>query len=363
MADLEGIRQNINSIDKKMRLLFEERMQAAAQVAEYKQQNNLPVLDSGREAAVIQNNIEGLENPVFTPYYTDFLKHLMGLSRQYQTEILGRGTVAYQGTAGGFGHHVATALYPHAQLLAQPTFAAVFEEVQNGTAAFGVVPFENSSTGDVAGVLDLCYSHQIYIADMYDLPVTQNLLGLPGAKLADIEKVVSHVQALEQSSRFLESLDVKQQPFANTALAAEHVAKTGNPKLAAIASLEAAERFGLSVLAKDISTQADNTTRFIIITKQRPIAGDRFSLLVTVQNTVGQLSGVIQTIAASGFNMESIKSRPMPQRPWEYYFYIELVGAPDTQQAEALLAKIREVCLSVRMLGIFHRAAETVGTA
>lgn len=355
MAELDRVRSEIEAVDAEMAKLFQRRMEAAARVAEYKREHNLPVLDKSRERALIEKNAAHIENPAHAPYYKDFLRHLISLSRQYQTEILGRGTVAYQGVQGGFGHHVATTLHPHATLLAQPTFEAVFKAVEGGTAAFGIVPFENSTTGDVSGVLDLCYNHSCYISSMFDLPVQQNLLGLPGAKLCNITEIYSHVQGLEQSSRFLRSLGAKLVPYANTAAAAKYVAECGDATKAAIASLESAEVYGLVPLAKDIATEANNTTRFIVISREKPAEGGRFALLVTVENTVGQLNRVIQTISEKGFNMENIKSRPMPKRPWEYYFYIELVGKRGAAGTTILVEAIAKVCLSVRMLGVFNR--------
>lgn len=355
MDNLEGARSKIDEIDRQMLALFEERMDVAAEVAAYKKEHALPVLDTNREAAVVEKNVARVQKTGLKPYYSDFIRYLMGLSRQYQTHILGRDTVAYQGAKGGFGQLVATALYPHAAWQAYATFADVFDAVEQGRAAYGVVPFENSTTGDVSGVLDLCYAHNCYITAMYDLPVTHYLLGLPGAQLAGIKTVVSHVQALQQSTRFLNTLQAEKMPFANTALAAQYVAEQKDLTIAAVASPEAGERYGLVPLAKDIATEADNTTRFIAITCEAPTAGDRFSLLFTVEHTVGSLARVIQVIAAEGFDMESIKSRPIPKSPWQYYFYVELVGQPNTQKAKALLENMQPVCREVRLLGVYNR--------
>lgn len=355
MNQLEQARQIIDKTDREMAALFESRMAAAALVAEYKQAHQLPVLDSAREQAVIDKNTAFLENQALKPFYQDFIRHLMGISRQYQTQILGQGTVAYQGVEGSFQHEVLTLLFPHATPLATDTFADIFCAVQEGRAAYGVVPFENSNTGDVAGVLDLCYSHSCYVTAMYDLPVTQNLLGLPGASLGDIRKIFSKAEALDQCKRFLSGMEAELIPFTNTATAAKYVAETGDKSFAAVASLQAARLYGLVPLVENINTEDNNTTRFIIITKQQPVEGDRFSLLVTVENKVGTLAKAIETITAAGFNMECIKSRPMPKRPWEYYFYIEVAGQAQAEKMQELLRELGRVCLSARMLGLFQR--------
>ena len=127
-------------------------------------------------------------------------------------------------------------------------------------------PLKNSHAGDVSEVLDLCYAHRdICVCDVYDLPVSQNLPGVPGAHLSDVKKAVSHPQALQQSAKFIRSLGLETQAFQNTAAAAKSVAEAGDKSVAAIASLETAALYGLSVLAENINTSETNTTRFIVI--------------------------------------------------------------------------------------------------
>lgn len=355
MANLEELRQQIDTIDEELTILFEKRMNAVAEVARYKQKNNLPVLNTSREQQVIDKNIARLNNAALAPYYADFLHHTMNISKQYQTEILSKNTVAYQGVAGAFSHFVTTTLFPHGCLIATPTFEDVFELVENGKASFGIVPFENSTTGDVSGVLDLCFAYNCYVTQMYDLPVSQNILGIEGARLCDIKTVISHPQALGQSKRFLESLGVEQTAFDNTATAAKYVAEQNDKTLGAIASLEAGALYGLVPLAKDIATEATNTTRFIVISKKKPATGNRFSLLINLENKVGQLAKLIEIIAKHGFDMENIKSRPRPHRPWEYYFYIELVGTIESNAGEKLMQEIAQVSSSSRLLGVYTR--------
>lgn len=356
MNELEQARRTIDEVDRQMAALFEARMAAVGQVAAYKEAHGLPVLDAGREAQVVEKNLALLKNKDLAPYYTDYIKHQMALSRQYQTRVLGRDKVAYQGVEGAFSHIALTNLFPRARAVACPTFGGVFEEVESGRAAFGVLPFENSHAGDVAAVLDLCYAHRdIFVTAVYDLPVRQNLLGLPGAQLSDVRKVFSHPQAIAQSERFLRSLSLPAESCANTAMAAKQVAEGGDKSLAAIASAETAELYGLQVLAAGVNSDGDNTTRFIVITRENPAEGDRFSLLFTVDHKAGQLARVIQAIGAAGFNMECIKSRPMPGVPFEYYFYVELEGQPGRQESKTLLEALGQICNTLRVLGVYTK--------
>ena len=230
------------------------------------------------------------------------------------------------------------------------------EAVASGEAAHGVVPFENSHAGDVSAVLDLCYNHpELWVVDVYDLPISQNLLVLPGTQLSQLRTVYSHQQAIAQSETFLKQFRLPATAMANTAMAAKFVAESKDPTKAAIASAETAALYGLEILVPNINTDGDNTTRFIVLSREKPTAGNRFSLLFTVDNKPGKLAEVIQVIGASGFNMESIKSRPMPHVPFEYYFYVELVGDAAAGETAALLRELDRTCRTVRLLGVYTK--------
>lgn len=355
MDELQQARSDIDRIDRQMAQLFEQRMAAVQQVAAYKAAHGLPVLDAGREEQVVAKNLAYLKNPELAPYYEDSIRFQMQLSRQYQAQMLGRDAVAYQGVEGAFSHIALTHLFPHARAVSCASWEQVFALVEEGQASFGVLPFENSTAGDVSGVLDLCFHHNLYIHQMYDLPARQNLLGLPTATLGDLRQVVSHPQAILQSEKFLKTLGLTALPRDNTAEAARYVAEQQDKSLGAIASEETASLYGLKVLAANINTEGDNTTRFIVVGREKPGSGNRFSLLFTTDHKAGMLARVIQLIGAAGFNMECIKSRPMPHVPFEYYFYVELMGSPASKEGEALLKELARSCRTLRVLGVYHR--------
>ena len=358
MNQLEQARAQIDTVDRQMAALFEQRMAAVRQVIEYKQATGMPILDSGREAQVIEKNTAYIAEEVLRPYYADLLRAQMALSRQYQAYVLGRDVVAHQGAEGAYSHIALTRLFPRARALSLATFDEVFDAVQDGRAAYGVIPFENSTAGDVSDVLDLLYNHSLYIVQMYDLPIRHNLLGVPGAHLRDVTDVYGHPQALRQSEAFLTKTGLATHSWPpqapNNALAAQYVAAQKDPTKAATASAEAAALYGLVVLAEDINTDSDNTTRFIVVGKEPPVGGDRFCLLFTVDNKPGALALVIQAVAEAGFNMECIKSRPRPHVPFEYYFYIELVGAHQPDR-ERLMERMSSICETVRLLGTYTK--------
>ena len=358
---LQQARTEIDGIDAEMAALFERRMRTVADVARYKAETGKPVFDALREAAVLDKNTARLQDETLRPYYRAFLQEAMAVSRAYQRAMLGRDTAAYQGVQGAWSHIALRRLFPFSRSISFATWGEVFDAVQNGDAEFGVLPFENSNAGDVSTVLDLLYTHPgLIVARMCDLPIRQYLLGVPGATLAGVRTVISHPQALAQSSVFLQQHALPTQAWSNTADAARHVAELKDPSVAAIASAETADLYGLEILAAGVNADGDNTTRFIVIERadQAPVMtgeGQRLALLFTARHKPGQLAAVLDQIGARGFNMECIKSRPLPHVPFEYYFYVQLVCPAGSTRAdcEALLDTLRADCSTLRLLGAF----------
>ena len=358
---LQQARTEIDAVDAEMASLFERRMRAVADVARYKAQTGKPIFDAVREAAVLDKNTARLQDETLRPYYRTFLQEAMAVSRAYQRAMLGRGTAAYQGVQGAWSHIALRRLFPFSRTLSFATWAEVFDAVQNGDAEFGVLPFENSNAGDVSTVLDLLYTHPgLIVARMCDLPIRQDLLGVPGATLAGVRTVISHPQALAQSSVFLQQHGLTTQPWSNTADAAKHIAELKDPSVAAIASAETADLYGLQILAEGVNADGDNTTRFIVIERaeQPPVMtgeGQRLALLFTARHEPGRLAAVLDQIGARSFNMECIKSRPLPHVPFQYYFYVQLVCPAGSTRAdcEALLDILRTDCSTLRLVGAF----------
>lgn len=353
MNALEQARQDIDQIDREMAQLFEKRMDAVRAVVAYKQAHHLPVLDASREAAVIEKNLARIQDPAYVSFYKDSIQHTMALSREFQAQLLGRNSVAYAGQEGSYVYVALRQLFPRATPLRCSTWGKVFDAVQNGDASAGIVPFEDMHPGDMATILDLCYKHSLHIRTVYDMPLHHGLMALPGTNLWQIREVYSHPKALQQSEVFLRTMHWTVHPTASTAQAAQIVAQSGDPSLAAIASHDAADLYGLTEVASEIHTDPSITARFWVLTRELATKGDHFSLLFTVDNQPGKLALVIQEIGRWGFNLETIQSQPQPDLPFSYYFYAELVGSP--QQAEALADTLRSVCQTVRLLGIFQR--------
>ena len=355
MDKLKQARAIINETDEEMARLFEKRMQAVEQVARYKKEKGLPVFDAKREAEILSTCEQRIKDPAYVESYRDFIKQLMDLSKQYQKKVLSEDVVAYPGVEGAFSHMAALSLFPDAQLAHYQTFPQVVMAVEEGAAKYGVLPFENSYTGEVGEVLDLLHEHDVSIVDTLALPIDQNLLGIKGASIKDIKQIYSHQQGLSQCAQFLSGRAVELIPYPNTALAAKYVSACQDPHKGAIASKATADYYDLALLAENINTAATNTTRFIVISKTPVKEGNRFAMMVTIKHETGALAKVIELIARCDYNMENIKSRSLKDRPWEYYFLIEVVGSLKEEKANRLMQELKAYCEQFRLIGSYAR--------
>lgn len=359
MDKLQEAREKINRIDEEMAKLFAERMRASGAVAEYKREHGLPILDVTREAEVLEKGLSRIDDEDLKEHYVTFLKHLMEISKRYQSELLEGMRVSYSGTEGAFAHIAAGKIFPNAERVGYKDFAEAYRAVESGECYAAVLPIENSYAGEVGQVTDLLFSGSLCVSGMYDLAVVQDLLVLPGTALSDITEVVSHPQALAQCADFIKSHGFKETAFENTALAARYVAGAGKKNLAAIASADSAKLFGLTVLDHNINESLNNTTRFAVFTRARHTLSttakmnSRFILVFTVSNEAGALARAIDIIGKFGFNMRNLRSRPMKDLMWKYYFYVEAEGNIDTDQGRAMLAALGEFCDKLKVSGSY----------
>lgn len=354
MNNLEKAREKINLADKKMAELFEERMLAVKEVALFKAEHGLDVFDRAREEQVIEKNTEYIKNDEIRGYYLNFIRNTMKQSRNYQHYLMSGTTVAYSGVEGAFAHIAAKKIMPDGKTVACPDFKSAYDAVVSGEADLCVLPVENSFAGEVGQVIDIAFSGPLFINRIYELSVVQNLLGVKGASIAGIEKVISHSQALMQCGDYIKKHSFEMEEAENTAIAAQYVAKCNNPKLAAIASEETAENYGLEILEKNINSSNTNTTRFAVFSRVNSFENtNRKILMFTVKNEAGSLSNAIATIAKYGYNMTSLRSRPVKDGMWEYYFYAEIEGDFGNENAEPMIKELSNICSKVKVAGAY----------
>lgn len=357
MNKLEEARAAINAIDQQMADLFVQRMQAVQCVSEYKMQHGLPVLDAAREEQVIARNSSLVEDETLRSYYVNFLRNNMGLSRQYQQRLQQGLTVAYSGVEGAFAYMAAGRIFPDAKRQAYESFAAAYQAVVDGNCDCAVLPIENSYAGEVSQVIDLLFSGPLFVNGIYELEITHNLLALPNATREDITTVISHPQALAQCAQYIEQNGFEARSASNTAVAAKKLIETGDTTLAAIASSDTAELYSLKVLESHINASSTNTTRFAVFSRveERATAArdDRFILVFTVRHEAGALAKAIAIIGECGFNMRALRSRPMKELLWQYYFYVEADGDPYSESGQRMMQQLSEFCDKLRIVGRF----------
>ena len=206
MSELDKIRENINSIDEQMAQLFQERMEMSRQVAAFKKDRGLSIRDAERERELIDRDRRFIKDPAVDGYYVQFLRSILDLSCAYQSRLLNGMKVAYSGVEGAYGYIAARRMFPEAQLIAYPDFAAAHRAVEQGEADSAVLPLENSYAGEVGAVMDLLFSGELYINQVMDLEIDHSLLGVEGAAVDTVRTVVSHPQALRQCDEQIEMM-------------------------------------------------------------------------------------------------------------------------------------------------------------
>lgn len=357
MTDLEKARLTINEVDTKMAALFEERMHAAKVVAEYKRLHGLQVTDPVREAQLIARNRELIKDEALKGDYVNFLQHTMDISKNYQHRILEGMRVAFSGVKGAFAHIAANKIFPDAVAVPYGDFKAAYNAVVSGECDCAVLPVENSFNGDVSQVMDLAFFGNLYINGIYDIGVTQNLLGVKGATIEDVKTVISHPQALGQCADYIRAHNLETIESVNTAVAAKQVAAANDKSLAAIGSEEAAKEFGLIKLESHINESNANTTRFAVFTRVPKTSREdkHFIMLFTVKNEAGALGKAISIIGNNGFNLKALKSRPTKELIWSYYFYAEGEGNIEGPEGQKMLNELKTQCNEIKVVGKFEK--------
>ena len=363
MDKLQDARAKINEIDKQMAELFESRMQAAKTIAEYKKERGLQIYDAKREQAVIEKNAAYINDYDIRSYYVRFLQDEMAISKQYQEHIISGVKIAYSGIEGAYANIAAKKIFPYGRLLSYRDFRAAYEAVERGDCDCAVLPIENSYAGEVGQVMDMMFQGSLYVNGIYTLRIAHHLLGLPGAGIKDIKTVVSHPQALAQCAEYIRERGFETVEYTNTAKAAKAVKDSSDKSMAAIASRETARLYGLETLDHDINESAMNSTRFAVFSrvenKQVNTAGDsRFMLMFTVKNEAGALAQALNVLSSYGFNMRALRSRPMKDLAWEYYFYIEAEGDETGQNGSDMLRHLSLHCDMLKVVG--HYSDEVI---
>jgi chorismate mutase/prephenate dehydratase len=269
---------------------------------------------------------------------------------------------SFQGTVGAYSHIAARKYFAarstEMEFIGTETFAEAMELAEAGTVGYAVLPIENTTAGSINQVYDLLRKTPLQIVGEEILQIRHCLAGMPGASIDRIRRVLSHPQGLIQCSNFIASLDrIEQVAFIDTAAAAQEVTRVGDPTQAAISSEEAAEVYGLEILTRGIADQDENWTRFVVISgieiRIDPRIPAKTSLVFTTRHHQGALAECLNLLAEHGLNLSKLESRPVPRRPWEYLFYVDVEGTLETDDAALAVAELRRSCPYLRVLGTY----------
>jgi prephenate dehydratase len=270
--------------------------------------------------------------------------------------------IAFQGEPGAFSHAAAHALFPSDEALPCITFEDTIAAVQNGDAEFGVVPVENSLYGRITDIYHLLPKSGLFITGEHFLRVEMNLLGVPGATLADIKAVQSLSVALGQCRKFIAKHKLRTINGVDTAGSAREIAEKGDKSVGAIASLFAAEVYGLSVLAQNIEDAAHNTTRFLVVSKQAeepaPDAGKvKTTFVFRVRNVPAALYKAMGGFATNGVNMTKLESYMLDGSFTATRFYADIEGHPSDRSVQLAFEELKFFTDHFHVLGVYKAAS------
>lgn len=377
MKKIEQTRKEIDRIDDELVRLFAERMKAAGEVASYKAEHGLPVLNSAREreilARVAKASGEGNELYVKLLFST-----LFDVSKSYQTRLLGKpgemtrritealkstpqvfpdqAVVACQGIEGAYSQLACEKLFSLPSVMYFTRFDGVFSAVEKGLCRYGILPIENSSYGSVGEVYDLMKQYRFFIVRSVRLRIEHTLLARPGAKEEDIREIFSHPQAIGQCSEFLKRRpDIKVTVVENTAVAARRAAEDESGRSAAISSRSCAALYGLTVLSDKVQNSDNNYTRFICISKEHEIypGASKISLMLTCPHEPGSLYRLLAKFAAAGLNVSKLESRPIPGKDFEFLFYFDLEASVYREEVLRVLDDLEQTLEYCTYLGSY----------
>lgn len=278
-------------------------------------------------------------------------------------------TVAYQGEPGSNSAAATQDLFPASTELPCTSFEQALDAVTLGAADLAVIPVDNSAAGRVADVHHLLPESGLFVIGEYFLAIHFDLMGVPGTTFEDVEYVRSHVHALGQCRKVLREGGWRTLVCDDTAGAAREVAELGDPRHAALAPPSAARHHGLQVLRAGVEDDPDNTTRFVVLSREHTIAPltdepTMTSLFFAVRNIPSALYKALGGFASSAVNLTKIESYQMGAGLNPSCFYVEIEGHPDQPHVELALQELRFFSSEVRILGVYpahpHRLRENL---
>ena len=383
MKTLDSLRGKLDEVDRRLLEVLQERLQTVAGIAQIKAEGLSFLRDHERETELLAR-VEGWARELGLDGFRthEIFREIIAMSLKAQEEALlkrdqversARGAlrVAFQGIEASYSQLAATKYFAarsaSMEFVGQRTFAEALAMAESGEVGYAFLPIENTTAGSINQTYDLLRQTNLRIVGEEILHVRHCLLGVEGAEPATLRRVLSHPQALTQCSRYLAGLgEVELVAFEDTAASAREVRRAGLATQGAIASFEAAETYGLQVLEEGIADQEENWTRFVVISgleiELDPRIPSKTSLVLTTPHREGALAHCLNLLAEHGLNLTKLESRPVPSRPWEYLFYVDIEGSVDSESAALGIAELRRECPYLRVLGSYPARTTAAGS-
>lgn len=362
-AELARLRGEIDRVDRGLLALLNERASLVRAVGAWKARNGVPVYSAARERDLIAGLVQGNPGPfpsgAIEPVFREIISAMYSLEGSLRVAFLGpEGTYSHLAARNHFG--------ASADLVPCASIGDVFGAVVRGKAELGVVPVENTTEGVVTRTLDAFVdAEDVTICGEVLQRIAHHLLSRSG-RIEDVRRVASIGQALAQCRLWLERHLPHAERIETASSAAAAQLASEDPGVAAIGSALAGAKNGLATIEAGIEDRRDNTTRFLLLGRTAPPRSGRdlTSAVFTVRKAqAGALHQLLDPFARHGVNLTSIQSRPMPGKPFEYLFFLDMEGHRDDAPVAAALAEAGGQAHSVRVLGSFPRASAAEGGA
>ncbi len=351
--ELGSIRDRIDRIDEQIQALINQRAEAAQEVARIKLTADPDAFfyRPEREADVLRRIKERNTGPLggeeMARLFREIMSACLALEQPMQVAFLGpEGTFTQAAALKHFGHSVSTVAFA--------SIADVFREVESGDCQYGVVPVENSTEGVVSHTLDRFLTSPLLICGEVSLRIHHHLMTLE-TDLKRITRVFSHQQSLAQCRLWLDrNLYHAEQVAVGSNAEAARLARE-KPGSAAIAGEMAAELYELPIQASNIEDEPDNTTRFLVIGKQKALlsGANKTTLLLSTRNVAGGLNALLAPLAEHDISMTRIESRPSRRGNWDYVFFVDIEGHQDDPRVAKSLGALRHEASLYKVLGSY----------
>ncbi|MGX1498951.1 prephenate dehydratase [Labrenzia sp. MBR-25] len=270
-----------------------------------------------------------------------------------------RKSIVFQGETGANSHMACRSVYPDYEAIPCATFEDCFSAMADGSADLAMIPIENSVAGRVADIHHLLPKSTLHIIGEYFMPIRFQLMGIKGAKIEDLKKVQSHVHALGQCRNVIRELGLTAVVGGDTAGSARQIAELGDPSVGALAPEMAAEIYGLDILRRDVEDEAHNTTRFVILSRDKMEAAHNGQPVITtfifrVRNVAAALYKALGGFATNGVNMTKLESYQLEGQFFASMFYADIEGHPEDPKVALALEELAFFCAELKMLGVYR---------